>query len=129
MAPVDLWSLTELCTPWCVHVAATLRVADHIASGKTTAADLAAATGSNPAALERVLRHLVSKGLFEEPSPGTFTLNEAARPLLDPGVLLPLDLNGIGGRMARAWSGLPNAVRTGEASYRDVFGQPFWSDL
>jgi len=129
MAPVDLWSLTDLCTPWCVHLAATLRVAGHIASGITTAADLGAATQSDPAALERVLRHLVSKGLFEEPSPGRFALNEAARPLLDPSVLLGLDLGGIGGRMAGAWSSLPSAVRTGEASFHEVFGQPFWADL
>jgi len=129
MAPVDLWSLSDLCTPWCLHVAATLRVAEHIASGVTTARDLATVTGSDPSALARVLRHLVSKGLFEEPSRDRFALNDAARPLLDAGVRLPLDLNGIGGRMAGAWSGLPTAVRTGEASYAEVFGQSFWEDL
>lgn len=129
MATVDLWSLTDLCTPWCVHVVATLRVAEHLARGATTAADLAAATQSDPSALTRVLTHLVSKGLFEEPSAGTFALNEAARPLLDPGVLLGLDLNGIGGRMAGAWSTLPTAVRTGEASFHEAFGQPFWAFL
>ena len=127
--PVDLWSLTDLCTPWCVHVVATLRIAGHIDRGIITAADLAEATESDPSALARVLRHLVSKGLFEEPSADTFALNEAARPLLDPGVLLGLDLNGIGGRMAGAWSGLPTSVRTGVASYADVFGRPFWADL
>ena len=129
MAPVDLWSLTDLCTPWCVHVAATLKVAGHIDRGITGSAELAAATHADPSALARVLRHLVSKGLFEEASPGTFALNEAARVLLDPGVLLGLDLNGIGGRMAYAWSTLPTAVRTGEASFHEAFGQPFWADL
>ena len=129
MAPVDLWSLTDLCTPWCVHVAATLRIAEHIERGLTTATGLARATQSDPSALTRVLRHLVSKGLFEERSAGTFALNEAARPLLDPGVLLGLDLAGIGGRMARAWSTLPTAVPTGEASFHEVFGQSFWADL
>ena len=93
MAPADLYSLSDLCTPWCLHVAATLRVAEHIASGVT------------------------------------FALNDEARPLLDAGVRLPLDLNGIGGRMAGAWSGLPTAVRTGAASYAEVFGQSFWEDL
>src|SRR5438128_4565476 len=29
----DVWSLSDLCTPWCVHVAVTLRVAEHIAGG------------------------------------------------------------------------------------------------
>src|SRR5271157_5725802 len=29
---VDIWALSDLCTPWCVHVVATLRIADHIAA-------------------------------------------------------------------------------------------------
>ncbi len=29
----NLEALSDLCTPWCVHVAATLRIADHIAAG------------------------------------------------------------------------------------------------
>jgi hypothetical protein len=129
MGAVDLWSLSDLCTPWCLHVAATLRLADHIAAGTTTARDLAVATGSDASALARLLRHLVSKGLFEETSRDVFALNDAARPLLDAGVRLPLDLNGIGGRMANVWSSLPSAVRTGSASYAEVFGQTFWDDL
>jgi O-methyltransferase domain len=34
-------------------------------------------------ALESVLGHLVSKGVFEQPAPGTFALNDTARGLLD----------------------------------------------
>ena len=33
--PVDLWALSDLCTPWCIHVVVTLRVAEHLASGIT----------------------------------------------------------------------------------------------
>src|SRR5947209_9725343 len=80
---LNIWSLSDLCTPWCVHVAATLRVADHIAAGMTQIDDLAAASGASPDALHRVLRHLVGKGVFEEPEPGRFALNEPARALLD----------------------------------------------
>jgi hypothetical protein len=32
-AEMDVWALSDLCTPWCVHVVATLRIADHIAAG------------------------------------------------------------------------------------------------
>ena|SRR5271157_1285034 len=32
---VDIWALSDHCTPWCVHVVATLRIADHIAAGVT----------------------------------------------------------------------------------------------
>jgi SAM-dependent methyltransferase len=125
----DIWTLSDLCTPWCVHVVATLRIADHIAAGTTGIGDLAAASGAHSDSLHRVLRHLVSKGMFEEPSPGRFTLNEPARGLLDSSARLALDLEGFGGRMAYAWGSLPSAVRTGAPAYHEVFGRPFWEDL
>jgi SAM-dependent methyltransferase len=71
----------------------------------------------------------VSKGVFQEPTPGQFALNEAARELLDPSQQLGLDLNGIGGRMASAWGSLLTAVRTGTPAYHELFGLPFWEDL
>jgi len=33
--PRDLGALSDLATPWCAHVAATRRIADHIAAGRT----------------------------------------------------------------------------------------------
>jgi len=126
---MDLWSLSDLSTPWCVHVVATLRVADHIAAGHTEISKLAAAAGADRDSLHRVLRHLVSKGLFEEPSPGRFALNDAARGLLDDSMRLGLDLDGIGGRMAHAWGTLLSAVRTGRPAYHEAFGRGFWEDL
>jgi 2,7-dihydroxy-5-methyl-1-naphthoate 7-O-methyltransferase len=125
----DLYALTDLSTPWCLHVVATLRVADHIATGTTGIEELAAAAGCDANALSRVLRHLVGRGVFEQPAPGRFALNETAQQLLDPGVRLGLDLDGIGGRMAGAWGSLLTAVRTGRPAYHEVFGQPFWDDL
>ena len=126
---MDLWELTDLSTPWCVHVAATLRIADLIAAGNTEIDGLAAASGADRDSLHRVLRHLVSKGLFEETSPGRFALNEVARGLLDEPVRLGLDLNAIGGRMAHSWGTLLSAVRTGRPAYHEVFGRGFWEDL
>jgi SAM-dependent methyltransferase len=76
-----------------------------------------------------VLRHLVNRGVFEEPSPGRFALNEPARALLGSAAHLGLDLDRFGGRMAQAWSGLLHAVRTGAPAYPTVFGRPFWEDL
>ena len=46
-ALMDLWELADLCTPWCVHVVATLRVADHIAAGKENIEEIAAAAGAD----------------------------------------------------------------------------------
>jgi hypothetical protein len=110
-------------------VVVTLRIADHLAVGITQIDDLATAAGAHSESLGRVLRHLVGKGLFAESVPGHFALNDAAGALLDPGVRLGFDLDGIGGRMARAWSSLLAAVETGAPAYDEVFGRPFWDDL
>jgi 2,7-dihydroxy-5-methyl-1-naphthoate 7-O-methyltransferase len=125
---VDIWSLSDLCTPWCVHVVATLRIAEHMAAGITGIDDLAAKSGCNSDSLQRVLRHLIGKGLFEEPTPGRFKLNESARGLLDPPAGF-FDLEGFGGRMAYAWGSMLSAVRTGAPAYHEVFGRPLWEDL
>jgi hypothetical protein len=127
--PVNIWALSDLCTPWCIHVVATLRIAEHLAAGKTAIEDLATASGTVSDSLHRVLRHLVGKGVFEEPAPGRFALNDPARLLLDPAAHLGLDLDSFGGRMANAWGSLLRAVRTGASAYHTVFGRPFWEDL
>jgi len=126
---MDLWTLSDLCTPWCVHVVATLRIADRIAAGNEEIGQLAAAAGADRDSLHRVLRHLVSKGLFAEPAPGRFSLNETARGLLGETNLLGLDLDAFGGRMAYAWGTLLSAVRTGKPAYHEAFGRGFWEDL
>jgi SAM-dependent methyltransferase len=126
---VNLWELADLATPWCVHVVVTLRIADHIAAGVTGIRELAAAAGADRESLSRVLSHLVEKGLFIQPEPGRFELNDAARGLLEPGAKFGFDLNGIGGRMAHAWGSLLGAVRSGKPAYHGVFGRPFWDDL
>lgn len=125
----ELWNLADLATPWCLHVAVTLRIADRLADGPARVEDLAAGAGADAGALGRVLRHLAQAGVFEEPEPGRFALNDAARPLLDPGVQAGFDLDAFGGRMAHSWSTLLQAVRTGRPAYDQVFGRPFWDDL
>jgi uncharacterized glyoxalase superfamily protein PhnB/SAM-dependent methyltransferase len=124
---VDIGALTDLQTPWCIHVVATLRIAERIAAGLTDAAALAAAAGCDAYALQCVLGHLVTCGIFDEPSPGQFALNGAARQLREQSRFL--DLAGIGGRFAGAWATLPTYVRTGRSAYHEVFGAPFWDDL
>lgn len=123
----DLESLCDLCTPWCMHVVGTLRIADLIASGTNEIDDLAAAADCDRYALLQVLNHLVGRGVFETPEPGRFALNAVSQDLLDP--RLRPDLNGIGGRFAYAWGTLPHYVRTGESGYAGLFGRPYWDDL
>jgi hypothetical protein len=123
---VDLEALLDLTTPWCLRVAATLNVAGHIAAGHDDIASLAAVTKSDQDALHAVLSHLVSKGVFTEPSPGKFAVNgPAGRLAAAPFV----DLEGIGGRMAHTWGTLLDYARTGQPSYQRIFGRPFWEDL
>jgi 2,7-dihydroxy-5-methyl-1-naphthoate 7-O-methyltransferase len=126
---MDVWELSDLATPWCVHVVATLGVADRIAAGTTNVADIAAAASADTESLHRVLRHLASKGLFQEPTPGEFALTPETRLLLDEGARVGLNLDGFGGRMARAWSTLLSAVRTGKPAYHEAFGRSYWEDL
>ncbi len=125
----DLAALADLQTPWCLPVVATLRIAEHIAAGISEVDGLAAVAGCDTYALHRVLSYLVGKGVFLEPAPGRFALNDAAQGLLDSPLRLGLDLHGIGGRMAHAWGTLLDYVRTGTPAYQERFGLPFWEDL
>ena len=126
---VDIFTLSDLCTPWCMHVVATLRIAEHIETGISDIAGLAAAAGCDAYALHRVLTYLVRRGVFLEPAPGRFALNVAARQLRNPMLRLGLDLDGIGGRFAHVWGTLLTYVRTGKSAYHEIFGLPFWEDL
>lgn len=56
----------------CLYTAAKLGLADALAAagGAAAAADLSEAVGAKPDQLERVLRFLVTMGIFDEPSRG-----------------------------------------------------------
>ena len=58
---MDLERMLDLTTPWCLRVAATLRIAEHIKAGRTDIDELAAAVGCDTDALHAVLGHLVSR--------------------------------------------------------------------
>jgi len=124
---VDLGRMLDLATPWCLRVAATLHIPEHIETGHTDIRELAIKAGCDQDALHAVLGHLVSQGVFTEESPGRFSCNRAASQLAESSRFI--DLNGIGGRMAHTWGTLLDYVRTGEPAYQQVFGLPFWEDL
>jgi len=126
----QLQPLMDLTAPWALRVVATLRIPDLIASGVTRLETLAERSSANAEMLGRVMRFLVSRGVFEEPEPGNFTLTSTGHLLEDgAGVRGWLDQDGFGGRMDRAWSALLDTVRTGKPSYADVHGRPIWEDL
>jgi 2,7-dihydroxy-5-methyl-1-naphthoate 7-O-methyltransferase len=106
--------LSDLATPWAVHVAATLRLADYVAAGASRVDDLAQAAGADPDALGRLLRLLVAQGVFDEPRSGEVALNDVSRLLLDEAGWRPwLDLDGAPGIWAESWARLLGAIRTG----------------
>lgn len=124
--------LTDLATPFAVRTAVTLRVPDRIAAGVTGLGELADACGADAAALGRLLRYLVHRGVFVEVSPDVFGLTDVGELLCDRdggGHGAYLDLGGLGARMDLAWTGLPHAIRTGGPGYREVHGRDFWADL
>ena len=107
-----------------VHVAAKLGLADRVGGGRMTVSALAAATSTHPAALGRLLRALVSVGIFDAdddgrigPTPLSSCLRADA-----PGSLRAFAL--MLGEPAhwRAWEGLAHSVRTGAPAFDAVFG-------
>jgi O-methyltransferase domain len=128
---VELWAIADLTTPMAVRVAATLRIADHIERGLQTAPQLAEATASDPDALDRVMKHLVTAGLLRDDS-GRYALTALGELLCDDhpqAMRRRLDIEGAIGRADLSFIQLLHTVRTGEPSYIAQFGRSFWDDL
>jgi len=120
-----LWQLADIITPFALRVAATLRVADHVAAGTTEIHDLARAVGAAPDALGRLLRCLAARDLFTEIAPGRFALTDLGALLRDDhpqGSRRWLDLEGFGGTMDLSFTELLPTVRSGRSprSMRDT---------
>jgi hypothetical protein len=108
-----------------VQTATKLGIADHLANGPQSVADLAKATGTNEDALFRLLRALATAGLFEELSGRRFTqtpsseLLRSDRPGLRDSVLWissPFHF--------RVYSNMLESVRTGEPAAEKTVGMP-----
>lgn len=126
-----LWQAADLVTPMAIRVAATLRLADHIAAGRRSTDALTAATGADRDALGRVLAHLVTAGVLTT-ADGGFGLTSLGEQLRDddPDGLRPwLDLEGAIGRADLCFVELLHTVRTGEPAFPRHFGMPYWDDL
>src|SRR5439155_9435447 len=76
-----LWAMADLVTPMAVRIAATLRIADHIARGPRTSPELAEAVGADAAALDRVLRHLAAREVLRRDGSGRYALTSLGEAL------------------------------------------------
>ena len=109
-----------------LQVAIELRVADHLAPGPRTAAELAKATGVNEDALHRVLRALASAGVFAEIEPRRFALTPPAALLRtgSPESLSPL-LRWISDPFHfRVYADAMHSMKTAQPAVEKTFGVP-----
>ncbi|HEV2128685.1 MAG TPA: methyltransferase dimerization domain-containing protein, partial [Thermomicrobiales bacterium] len=116
-------ALVQLITAsWVSHTVramAALSLADHLADGPRTSAELADATGTDASTLARFLRTLAALGLVAhdaEDRAGLTPLGELLRANV-PGSLRPYALAIAAPHVERAWHELPQALRTGEPSF------------
>jgi hypothetical protein len=111
-----------------LHAAASLGIADRLASGPKNAKQLARETESEPASLYRLLRALASVGVFEEGVDGQFSLTALGERLRSDvsESMLPWVLLLNGPLFQRAWENLVHSVRTGKPGFDEVYGQPAW---
>ncbi|HTC23172.1 MAG TPA: methyltransferase [Gemmatimonadales bacterium] len=109
------------------YVAAKLGIADRLADGPKTAAQLAAAVGAHPSSLYRVLRALAAFGVFAEDADGRFSLTPLGGPLRRSA---PDSLHAYallwGDTFWPAWGSLLHCVRTGQTAFDHLYGMdPF----
>jgi len=114
-----------------IHVAAKLGIPDLLASGPKTIAELASDSGAHPPTLDRLLRALSTLEMFARTPDGRFRntpLTEVLRTdhpqsQRDAALFLPAAF------LWRPLGELDESVRTGEAAFQRIFGQPFFEYL
>jgi hypothetical protein len=112
----------------CLAVAVELGIADRLAGGPCSAAELAAATGSHADALRRLLRALASLGLLREDVSGRFLLAPLGEPLRRDaeGSLREEILQLLHPTSWASWGALGESVRSGRPSFPALFGTDAW---
>jgi O-methyltransferase domain len=132
--PPDV-ALTQLvfgkCISMAISVVAKLRIADLLADGPKTLADLAIKTKTHAPSLYRVLRPLAAIGVFAEQDDGRFALTPMGE-YLRTGV--KGSLRGMADFFGsdwswRAWGHLLETVQTGRTAFDSVFGEPVFDYL
>lgn len=127
-----VWAAADLLTPMAIRVAATLRLADHIAAGTRTTEALAKAVHANQDVLGRLLDHLVIAGVLSSTETAAYDLTAMGQYLRDgqsEGMRRVLDIDGAIGHAELSLVHLLHTVRTGEPSFPQQYGLAFWDDL
>ena len=125
----EIAKLTEMADyliPFAVRVVGDFGLADAFAAGPRPAAEVAAELGLHAGAVERVLRALSTKDIFQETSPGVFALTPMAdfmrgdhpHSLQGTFPLMPDDV--------QAWAHTAHSIRTGESGFVHVHGSDYY---
>lgn len=114
-----------------LYAAVQLDVPGALAGGDRSLEELAGATGSEPPALRRLLRALIVLGVLCEIRPERFALTASGRSLLadHPGSLRSSILFFGHPAAWRAWGGLANSARTGQAAFDHANGESLFAYL
>ncbi|HET8629623.1 MAG TPA: ArsR family transcriptional regulator [Thermomicrobiales bacterium] len=120
-------------SPWlgqAAYAVARLGIADLLAAGPQSSAELAAAAGVDVPTLHRVLRFLASVGLFAQTGDGRFAATPVSACLTRraPNSLRDL-LILTGEEFHRAWGGILASLEAGEPAFRRVFDDDFFGYL
>lgn len=119
---VDL--LTGAWQAQALYAVAALDLPDHIAAGHTSAAKMAAATGSDQDGIERLLRLATAMGVFEDTADG-YRLTPVGELLRSDDERSMRDMAVIyGEEFHRAWGEVVPALRTGTSGFALAFGTP-----
>ncbi len=114
-----------------ITAAADLGVADALAAGPLTIDELAGRVGADADALSRLLRALISTGIFAQCDDSRYELNPAADVLRpDAPVSMAAMARFVGSRQHREhWSSLTDAVRSGRSRVAALRGKCFFEYL
>jgi hypothetical protein len=117
--------------PWIAQAlgaVARLGVADQLAAGPKTSAQLADAVGASPDSLTRTLRALAGVGVFSSPAPGSWALTPVGECLRTgvPGSLRYLVIAETDHAHWAAWGRFIHAVRTGTPQAEAALGCKSW---
>ncbi len=114
-----------------VDVAARSRLADHLKDGPLDAGELARRSEADADTLERVLRALVSIGVFDRLPDGRFANNHVSRGLITGAEHSARGfVRFFGARpIASVWQELPASVRDGKSGFNRVHGHSVWDHL
>ena len=108
-----------------VYVAAKLGIADVLADGPRSAAQIASAVGVEASPLARVLRGLAAEGILDEVDGGRFALAPPGEAL----AALRGQVVARGEVYYRAAAGLLDALHAGDTAFERVYGERFFDHL